>query len=116
MFEYRDKQLMAKIIKMLRKSNLGLRFMHVCGTHQDTIVKYGLDRIFKECSIEVRQGPGCPVCITTDPEIEKGIILGAILLVIGLIISTWAAIDIINFILRVVRNEDHNYKFTRKIS
>jgi hydrogenase expression/formation protein HypD len=49
--------------------------MHVCGTHQDTIVKYGLDSILKECFIEVRQGPGCPVCITTDPEIEKGIIL-----------------------------------------
>jgi hydrogenase expression/formation protein HypD len=75
MFEFRDKQLMAKIIQMLRKSNLGLRFMHVCGTHQDTIVKYGLDSILKECSIEVRQGPGCPVCITTDSEIEKGIIL-----------------------------------------
>jgi hydrogenase expression/formation protein HypD len=75
MFEYRDKHFMQKIIQILSDSNLKLRFMHVCGTHQDTIVKYGLDNILQECSIEVRQGPGCPVCITTNPEIEKGIIL-----------------------------------------
>ncbi len=75
MFEYRDKYLMQEIIGKLKSSIIELQFMHVCGTHQDTIVKYGLDDLFKECSIKVRQGPGCPVCVTTDSEIERAIIL-----------------------------------------
>lgn len=45
--------------------------MHVCGTHQDTLVKHGLDSLLKSCGIEIRQGPGCPVCVTTPKEIEE---------------------------------------------
>ena len=49
--------------------------MHVCGTHQDTLVKHGLDSLFKECGIEIGQGPGCPVCVTTPREIEEMLLL-----------------------------------------
>ena len=49
--------------------------MHVCGTHQDTLVKNGLDVLFQECGITIRQGPGCPVCVTTPQEIEQVILL-----------------------------------------
>jgi len=55
----------------LRALNLNLRLMHVCGTHQDTLVRFGL----KEAGIEVRPGPGCPVCVTTAREIEEAIFL-----------------------------------------
>ena len=75
MFEFRDRHLMQKIITKLKKTPLDLRFMHVCGTHQDTIVRYGLDNLLKECHLDIRQGPGCPVCITTSKEIEKAIAL-----------------------------------------
>jgi hydrogenase expression/formation protein HypD len=73
MFEFRDRQLMEKILRKIKEVKLELRFMHVCGTHQDTIIKYGLDNILKECDMEVRQGPGCPVCVTSTLEIEKAI-------------------------------------------
>ena len=73
MFEFRDRQLMEKILGKLKEVKLELRFMHVCGTHQDTIIKYGLDNLLKECNMEVRQGPGCPVCVTSSLEIEKAI-------------------------------------------
>jgi len=54
---------------------LNIRIMHVCGTHQDTIIRYGLDNLLKDCGVEVRQGPGCPVCVTTEKEFTEAIIL-----------------------------------------
>lgn len=49
--------------------------MHVCGTHQDTLMKHGLDSILKENGITILQGPGCPVCVTSPKEIEEMITL-----------------------------------------
>lgn len=49
--------------------------MHVCGTHQDTLMKHGLDELLTRCGITVIQGPGCPVCVTTPQEIEEMILL-----------------------------------------
>lgn len=74
MFRYRDKQIAGKIIGRLREMQLhNIRIMHVCGTHQDTLVRYGLEPMLKEVSVEIRQGPGCPVCVTTPREIEEAI-------------------------------------------
>jgi hydrogenase expression/formation protein HypD len=70
---FRDKVMADKIILGIKKLDLKIQIMHVCGTHQDTIVKYGLDPILKDCGVTVRQGPGCPVCVTTQREIEEGI-------------------------------------------
>ena len=75
MLQLRDKKIAEKIIKKIKEFNTPLKIMHVCGTHQDTIVKYGIDGILKECNIEVIQGPGCPVCVTTPSEIHKAILL-----------------------------------------
>ncbi|MEA1993703.1 MAG: hydrogenase formation protein HypD [Euryarchaeota archaeon] len=71
MFHLKDRTLAEKIVADIKERDMHLRFMHVCGTHQDTLVKHGLDSLFKECGIEIRQGPGCPVCVTTPKEIEK---------------------------------------------
>jgi len=49
--------------------------MHVCGTHQDTLVKHGLDVLFRKCGVDIGQGPGCPVCVTTPKEIEEMLLL-----------------------------------------
>jgi len=75
MFRYRDRPIAEKVISRLREMKLDIRLMHVCGTHQDTIVRYGLDHIFRECGIDMRQGPGCPVCVTTAREFEEAMIL-----------------------------------------
>ena len=71
MFRLDDRELAEKILSEIRKKEVSLRFMHVCGTHQDTLVKHGLDTLFRKCGIEIRQGPGCPVCVTTPREIEQ---------------------------------------------
>ncbi|UCB58033.1 MAG: hydrogenase formation protein HypD [Thermoplasmatales archaeon] len=71
MFSLKDKKLADKIVNDIKKSDIKLKFMHVCGTHQDTLVKHGLDALLKKCGVEIVQGPGCPVCVTTAREIEE---------------------------------------------
>jgi len=74
-FSLRDKKLANEIVSKIKKLKVNLKFMHVCGTHQDTLVKNGLDVLLKECGVEIGQGPGCPVCVTTPKEIEEMLLL-----------------------------------------
>jgi hydrogenase expression/formation protein HypD len=71
MFSLRDKHLAEDIVSQIKKADVSVRFMHVCGTHQDTLVKHGLDTLLKDCGVTIGQGPGCPVCVTTQREIEE---------------------------------------------
>ncbi len=71
MFSLSDKKLGQDIVSKIKKEKIKAKFMHVCGTHQDTLVKHGLDSLLKKCGISIGQGPGCPVCVTTPLEIEK---------------------------------------------
>jgi hydrogenase expression/formation protein HypD len=48
--------------------------MHVCGSHEEAIAKYGLRSDLPE-ALTVRMGPGCPVCVTDMPEIDEGLAL-----------------------------------------
>ncbi|MBU0496653.1 MAG: hydrogenase formation protein HypD, partial [Candidatus Thermoplasmatota archaeon] len=75
MFKLRDKNLAGTIIEKLQGSSTSYTFMHVCGTHQDALVKNGLDKLFEKVGIIVIQGPGCPVCVTSPTEIEEVIYL-----------------------------------------
>jgi len=70
-FRYRDRSIAQDVIKRLKAMGLHHQFMHVCGTHQDTLTRYGLDSLLKTCGVRVRQGPGCPVCVTTAREFEE---------------------------------------------
>jgi len=75
MFSLKDKKLAKQIVSKIKKLDVNYKFMHVCGTHQDTLVKNGLDELLSSCGIEISQGPGCPVCVTTPKEIEEMLIL-----------------------------------------
>jgi hydrogenase expression/formation protein HypD len=48
--------------------------MHVCGSHEQAIAKFGLRSAFPR-DLNVIMGPGCPVCITDTPEVDEGIVL-----------------------------------------
>jgi hydrogenase expression/formation protein HypD len=89
-FSLRDKKLANDIISKIRKSKVNLKFMHVCGTHQDTLVKNGLDALLKDCGVKIVQGPGCPVCVTTPREIEEMLLIARK----GIIVTTFG--DMIN--------------------
>lgn len=83
---YRDEGTAVKIMDKLKAMELDVRFMHVCGTHQDTLVKFGLEKMLSEAGVTIGQGPGCPVCVTTTKEVVEAITLarsGATLTVFG---------------------------------
>lgn len=75
MFEFRDKEMARKIIEKIRSYHQNITIMHVCGTHQDTLVRFGLQNMLNDVGVDIRQGPGCPVCVTTPKEIEECIAL-----------------------------------------
>ncbi len=60
-----------EITTRLSDMDLELTLMHVCGTHQDTLIRFGLDEVFRKIGVDIRQGPGCPVCVTPQVEIEE---------------------------------------------
>ncbi len=48
--------------------------MHVCGSHEQAIAKFGLRSMFPK-NVDVIMGPGCPVCVTDVPEVDEGVVL-----------------------------------------
>ena len=48
--------------------------MHVCGSHEQAIARYGLRAAFPK-ELEVIMGPGCPVCVTDLPEVDEAVAL-----------------------------------------
>jgi len=48
--------------------------MHVCGSHEQAIAKFGLRAVFPK-ALNVIMGPGCPVCVTDTPEVDEGVVL-----------------------------------------
>ncbi|MDD3042863.1 MAG: hydrogenase formation protein HypD [Methanosarcinaceae archaeon] len=63
-----------KLLEKLRTRARPLRIMHVCGTHERAITKHGLRSVLPE-EIEVLSGPGCPVCVTPEADIDTAIAL-----------------------------------------
>jgi hydrogenase expression/formation protein HypD len=62
--------LQAKVDSIGRKVSL----MHVCGSHEQAIARYGLRAAFPR-QLDVIMGPGCPVCITDLPEVDEAVAL-----------------------------------------
>src|SRR5512144_2039227 len=48
--------------------------MHVCGSHEQSIARFGLRAIFPR-ALQVIMGPGCPVCVTDMPEVDEAVAL-----------------------------------------
>ena len=51
-----------------------IKIMHVCGTHEYTITKSGI-RSLLPSNVRVVMGPGCPVCVTPQAEIDAAVAL-----------------------------------------
>ena len=48
--------------------------MHVCGSHEQSIAKFGLRSMLPD-DVQLIMGPGCPVCITNMPEVDEAVAL-----------------------------------------
>jgi len=61
------------IAKTLRETvDRDMAFMHICGTHEAAIARSGL-RSLLPGRLKIVMGPGCPVCITPQGEIDAAI-------------------------------------------
>ncbi len=51
-----------------------IAIMHVCGSHEQAIARYGLRSVLPP-GLRVITGPGCPVCVTDAPEVDEAVLL-----------------------------------------
>lgn len=77
MKSYQDPDIVKKIshkITELAKQldNQKIKICHVCGTHEFTISHWGIRSLLPPC-VEVIAGPGCPVCVCPNEDIEQAI-------------------------------------------
>ncbi len=72
----RSKVLLSRISALVDELNTDsqnpIKIMHVCGTHEYTVSKYGLRSILPG-GLEVIAGPGCPVCICPAQDVKLGL-------------------------------------------
>lgn len=76
--QFRDPQLARSMASTLERlvDEIGRKVavMHVCGSHEQAIAKFGLRSLFPK-NLDVIMGPGCPVCVTDVPEVDEGVVL-----------------------------------------
>ena len=73
--EYRDPQLARGLIEALQHrsfSRRAIRLMEICGTHTVAIFRSGLRQLLPP-EIQLISGPGCPVCVTANEDIDRAI-------------------------------------------
>ncbi|MBA3009247.1 MAG: hydrogenase formation protein HypD [Proteobacteria bacterium] len=68
--EYRDADLARLLVRKIKaESHKDLRLMEVCGTHTMSIFKHGIRSVLPK-GITLLSGPGCPVCVTAQRDID----------------------------------------------
>jgi len=65
-------QALERLVKELGRAPVSV--MHVCGSHEQAIARYGLRAAFPR-DLDVIMGPGCPVCVTDVPEVDEAVAL-----------------------------------------
>ncbi len=76
--EFRDPEAVRALAAQIRSAARGagsLCFMEVCGGHTMAIHRFGLPDLLPE-NIELRSGPGCPVCVTPSTYVDRAIEIG----------------------------------------
>ncbi len=73
--EYRDPEISREIARQVKQiSKKQVRLMEVCGTHTMSIFRNGIRSVLPR-TISLLSGPGCPVCVTAQKEIDAFIAL-----------------------------------------
>jgi len=70
--DFRNSELSRRLIENIAveaKKDCNYSIMEVCGTHTVSIFKYGIRSVLPE-NVELISGPGCPVCVTSQGEID----------------------------------------------
>ncbi|MEN6616664.1 MAG: hydrogenase formation protein HypD [Syntrophorhabdus sp.] len=84
--EYRDPFAARALAEMIRsQARSRLRIMEFCGGHTHSILRHGIRQLLPS-TIEMLSGPGCPVCVTSAPDIDRAV---AIARIDGVILATF---------------------------
>ena len=84
---FRDPKLARELIERIHElvGDRAINLMEVCGTHTVSIGRYGF-RSIMPTGLKLLSGPGCPVCVTANRDIDHAIALANI---DGAIITTF---------------------------
>ncbi|MDR0900977.1 MAG: hydrogenase formation protein HypD [Methanobrevibacter sp.] len=66
------KNLSKELVSRIEKLSTPIKIMHVCGSHEHTIMENGLRTLLPK-EVEVIAGPGCPVCCVPAREIDEAL-------------------------------------------
>ena len=84
--EFRRSELAQGLISQIhRQSKTSVRLMEFCGGHTVTIFRYGIRQVLPK-TIDMVSGPGCPICVTANADLDKAIALSQIP---GIIVATF---------------------------
>ncbi len=68
--QFRDpalaRSMAATLQRLVAQLDRPVAVMHVCGSHEQAIAKFGRRSAFPK-PLDVIMGPGCPVCVTDVP-------------------------------------------------
>jgi hydrogenase expression/formation protein HypD len=71
--EFRNLEIAKRVSKEIRRRlEDEYRIMEVCGTHTQTIFRYGLKSLLPR-GIKLLSGPGCPICVSPVDFVDKAI-------------------------------------------
>jgi hydrogenase expression/formation protein HypD len=70
----RARALAAALEQLCAQIGRDVAVMHVCGSHEQSIAKFGLRTLLPK-ALNVIMGPGCPVCVTDVPEVDEAVAL-----------------------------------------
>lgn len=66
------RNLILEINGLLEKISPPLKIMEFCGGHTHSLLRYGIDEIFKP-ALDFLHGPGCPVCVLSVERLEMAL-------------------------------------------
>lgn len=76
--EFRGADTVRRLMEELRgRVSVPLRVMEICGTHTMAISRHGIRQALPE-NLELISGPGCPVCVTANHDIDTFIEMAGI--------------------------------------
>ena len=76
---FKDPRLARGLVESIRElvPDGGATLMEVCGTHTVAIARNGIRTLMPE-GVRLASGPGCPVCVTSNHDIDKTIALARV--------------------------------------
>ncbi|MHB0868547.1 MAG: hydrogenase formation protein HypD [Chloroflexota bacterium] len=71
--EYRDSSAAARLVERIhRRATVPVNLMEVCGTHTVAVFRHGIRQLLPE-QVSLVSGPGCPVCVTANRDVDWAI-------------------------------------------